>query len=90
MHHGHHYTQTAMLQFHENMLIRSGILCENSFWPQQASFSMGYRGKTLTGYYDVIVCDRRNIKTYSESEWRSLYDRNLKNENMLKLKKSIF
>ena len=51
---------------------------------------MGYRGDTLTGHCDVIVYGTQNIKTYLESEWRSLYDRILKIENMLKMKKSIF
>ena len=51
---------------------------------------MGYRGDTLTGYCDVIVYDTLNIKTNLESEWPSLFDKNLKNENMLKMKKSIF
>jgi hypothetical protein len=50
---------------------------------------MDYRENTLTGYCDVIVQHRENIKTYLGLHWQSLYDKNLKNENMLKLKKSI-
>ena len=53
-------------------------------------FFKGIKRETLTGYCDVIIIDKENIKTYLALHWQSLYDRNLKNENMLKLKKTFF
>jgi hypothetical protein len=51
---------------------------------------MRYRGDALTGYCDVIVCDRENIKTSLKPERQSLYDRKVKFENSSKMKKTIF